>query len=128
MNVLATALFPLGAVAIAIGFAAHVGHAVMLANGRRSLALALGGAQPAWTGAVTGTFATARLAAVGSDHADAPLGIAPTPLGRAAAAITAIGFALLLGYLIVRGITVGGGPRGTIFGFPAPFPAWLTAA
>ena len=126
MNVLATALFPLGAVAIAIGFAAHIGHAVMLANGRRSLALALGGAQPAWAGAVTGSFATARLAAVGSDHADAPLGIAPTPLGRAAAAITWIGFGLLLGYLIARGITVGRGPWGNMFEFSVAFATSIT--
>ena len=33
MNVVATILFPIGAVAIAIAFAAHVGHAVLLANG-----------------------------------------------------------------------------------------------
>ncbi len=32
-------LFPIGTIAIALGFAAHVGHAVMLANGRRSLSI-----------------------------------------------------------------------------------------
>ena len=37
MNILATFLFPIGTVAIAIAFAAHVGHAVLLANGRRSI-------------------------------------------------------------------------------------------
>jgi len=63
MNIIATILFPLGTVAIAIAFAAHVGHAVLLANGRRSLAFALSGSQPAWAGAVTGSFAEARLGA-----------------------------------------------------------------
>ena len=36
MNIVATILFPVGAVAIAIAFAAHVGHAVLLANGTMS--------------------------------------------------------------------------------------------
>src|SRR6185503_14263119 len=99
MNVVATILFPVGAVAIAIAFAAHVGHAVLLANGRRSLALALGRAgaqQPAWAGAVTGSFAASRAAALGADPAATPLGIAPTPLGRAAVWIGTLGFATLL--------------------------------
>ena len=53
MNVVATILFPIGAVAIAIAFAAHVGHAVLLANGRAaadaltSLAEAYKGSGPA---------------------------------------------------------------------------------
>ena len=95
MNLLATFLFPIGTVAIAVAFAAHVGHAVLLANGRRSIGLALGGrvAQPAWAGAVTGSFADARSAALPSGSADAPLGIAPTPLGRAAAGLAGLGFA-----------------------------------
>ena len=33
-------LFPIATIAIGLGFAAHVGHAVMLANGRRSLSFA----------------------------------------------------------------------------------------
>jgi cytochrome c-type biogenesis protein CcsB len=126
MSILATALFPLGAVAIAIGFAAHVGHAVLLANGRRSLALALQGAQPAWAGAVTGSFADARLAQASQAPGDAPLGIAPTPLGRAAGAITAVGFGALLAYLIVRGITVGRGPWGNMFEFSVAFATSVT--
>jgi hypothetical protein len=126
MSILATVLFPLGAVAIAIGFAAHVGHAVLLANGRRSLTFALQGAQPAWAGAVTGSFATARLAQASQAPGDAPLGIAPTPLGRAAAAITAVGFGCLLAYLIVRGITVGRGPWGNMFEFSVAFATSVT--
>ena len=80
MNVLATILFPIGAVAIAIAFAAHVGHAVLLANGRRSLALAFNRptAQPAWAGAVTGSFADARAASAGADPPTARSG-SPRP-------------------------------------------------
>ena len=126
MNVLATALFPLGTVVLAIAFAAYVGHAVLLANGRRALALALGGAQPAWAGAVTGSFADARLAATGQDPASAPLGIAPTPLGRTATAIAAIGFGALVAYLVARGIAVGRGPWGNLFEFSVAFATSIT--
>ncbi len=121
MSILATFLFPIGAVAIAIAFAAHVGHAVLLANGRRSFGLALTNPQPAWAGAVTGSFAAARAASVSLDPADQPLGIAPTPLGRAAAIIAGVGFAALLGYLIARGIAVGRGPWGNMFEFSVAF-------
>ena len=126
MNVLATALFPLGTVALAIAFAAYVGHAVLLANGRRALALALSGAQPAWAGAVTGSFADARLAAASQHPASAPLGTAPTPLGRAATAIAAIGFGALLAYLVARGIAVGRGPWGNLFEFSVAFATSIT--
>ena len=37
---LSSDLFSLGVILVALGFAAHVGHAVMLANGRRAC--------PAW--------------------------------------------------------------------------------
>jgi cytochrome c-type biogenesis protein CcsB len=126
VNIVATFLFPIGTVAIAIAFAAHVGHAVLLANGRRSLALALAGAQPAWAGAVTGSFATTRLAAAGQNPSAAPLGTAPTPLGRAATWIAGIGFACLLGYLVARGIAVGRGPWGNLFEFSVAFATSIT--
>ncbi|MEO5940668.1 MAG: cytochrome c biogenesis protein CcsA [Candidatus Limnocylindrales bacterium] len=123
MNVVATILFPIGVVAMAIAFAAHVGHAVLLANGRRSLALAFNRptAQPAWAGAVSGSFAEARLAAAGADPATAPLGLAPTPLGRAAAIVSVVAFAALAGYLLARGIVVGRGPWGNMFEFTVAF-------
>jgi len=123
MNIVATILFPIGAVAIAIAFAAHVGHAVLLANGRRSIALALvrPGAQPAWAGAVTGSFATAHAASSGADPSAMPLGLAPTPLGRAAVWTAAFGLAALLGYLVIRGFLVGRGPWGNMFEFTVAF-------
>jgi cytochrome c-type biogenesis protein CcsB len=123
MSVLATILFPIGTIFVAFAFAAHVGHAVLLANGRRSVRLALGSpaAQPAWAGAVTGSFATARASAIAPDSPDAPLGIAPTPLGRAAIWLATAGFAALLVYLIARGIAVGRGPWGNMFEFSVAF-------
>ena len=83
MNILATILFPIGTVAIAIAFAAHVGHAVLLANGRRSIGLALPAArQPAWAGAVTGSFVDRAAHVAAPDSPLAPLGVARRPLGR----------------------------------------------
>ena len=128
MSTFATILFPLGTVAIAIAFAAHVGHAVLLANGRRSLSIALNRApaQPAWAGAVTGAFADARAMSAGADPSAAPLAVAPTPLGRAAAVIAAIGFGALAAYLLVRGILVGRGPWGNMFEFTVAFATSIT--
>jgi cytochrome c-type biogenesis protein CcsB len=127
VNVVATILFPVGAVAIAIAFAAHVGHAVLLANGRRSLAVSLGRAQqPAWAGAVTGSFASAHLAADGSSSAAMPLGLAPTPLGRVAVWSATMGFAALGAYLLIRGYLVGRGPWGNMFEFTVAFATSIT--
>ncbi len=128
MSVLATILFPIGSILMAFAFAAHVGHAVLLANGRRSVRIALptGAAQPAWAGAVTGSFATARASSLGPESPDAPLGIAPTPLGRAALWLAGLAFASLLVYLVARGIAVGRGPWGNMFEFSVAFATSIT--
>ena len=61
MAELSSVLFSVGVIFVALGFAAHVGHAVMLANGRRAALPALGAArQPAYAGVVTGSFVTTR--------------------------------------------------------------------
>ncbi|HEY3163561.1 MAG TPA: cytochrome c biogenesis protein CcsA [Candidatus Limnocylindrales bacterium] len=128
MSVFASILFPIGVVAIAIAFAAHVGHAVLLANGRRSIGLALNPApqRPAWAGAVTGSFADGRLASADADPGDAPLGLAATPLGRAAQIVTVVGFAALAAYLLARGLVVGRGPWGNMFEFTVAFATSIT--
>ena len=59
MAELSSNLFSLGVLLVAFGFAAHVGHAVMLANGRRSLALAPA-PRAAYAGAVSGSFVTSQ--------------------------------------------------------------------
>ncbi len=111
-------LFVLGVIATAIGFATSIGHAVLLANGRRSVVL-LRASRPALeTGGVTGSFVTAR-----AIRAAAPIELAasPTPLSRAATAIAIAAFALLLASLVVRGIVVGRGPYGNLFEFSMAF-------
>ncbi|MCJ7711915.1 MAG: cytochrome c biogenesis protein CcsA [Chloroflexi bacterium] len=113
-------LFVLGVIATAIGFAAHVGHAVLLANGRRMLALAPA-ARPAYaTGGVTGSFVTARTAASSSP---VELAASPPPLSRLATTATALAFALLVASLVVRGIVVGRGPYGNLYEFSVAFGA-----
>ena len=117
----ASLLFILGTIATAVGFAAHVGHAVLLANGRR-LAAAFVPAparQPALAAAgVTGSFVTARV----EREAGAPaLASSPTGLTRAATVTTVIAFALLVGSLIARAIVVGRGPYGNMYEFSVAF-------
>ena len=113
-------LFVLGVIATAIGFAAHVGHAVLLANGRRAVVL-VPSVRPAFaTGGVTGSFVTSRATA-----AAAPVGLAasPTPLSRAATVITALAFGFLVASLVLRGIEVGRGPYGNLYEFSVAFAA-----
>ena len=111
-------LFPIGAIFIALGFAAHVGHAVMLANGRRALSMVIPSRQPAWAGVVGGSFASGRTATASGGP---DLAASPTPLGRAAIVLTALGFAILLASMLLRGIVVGRGPWGNMFEFSVAF-------
>ena len=62
MAELSSALFPIGVVFVALGFAASIGHAVMLANGRRTVSVSAPqlARQPAYAGVVTGSFVTAQ--------------------------------------------------------------------
>jgi cytochrome c-type biogenesis protein CcsB len=113
-------LFVLGVIATALGFAAHVGHAVLLANGRR-IAVTAPVAGPAFAAAgVTGSFVASRTAAAG---ADVRLSAAPTSLSGAATWITAAAFGLLVGSLVLRGIVVGRGPYGNLYEFSVAFGA-----
>ncbi|HEY3334396.1 MAG TPA: cytochrome c biogenesis protein CcsA [Candidatus Limnocylindrales bacterium] len=111
-------LFVIGVIATAIGFAAHVGHAVLLANGRRVVSFAPA-QQPAFaSGGVTGSFVTSRVSSAGMGL---ELSASPSPLSRAATGITAAAFALLLASLITRGIVVGRGPYGNLYEFSVAF-------
>jgi cytochrome c-type biogenesis protein CcsB len=113
-------LFPIATIVVALGFAAFVGHAVMLANGRRQLPVLVPGqaTQPAWAGVVSGSFAQGRTAAA---SAAPDLAGSPTPLGRAAEWLAWGGFALLFGSLLLRGVAVGRGPWGNMFEFSVAF-------
>ncbi len=111
-------LFVVGVIVVAIGFAAHVGHAVLLSNGRRIVAFAPA-RQPAFAaGAVTGSFVASHGRSAG---ARLDLSASPTPLSRAASLITLVAFGLLLGTLVTRGIAVGRGPYGNLYEFSVAF-------
>jgi cytochrome c-type biogenesis protein CcsB len=122
MAALSSTLFSLGVILVALGFAAHVGHAVMLANGRRLVAnLSAAGAaarQPAYAGVVTGSFVEerARTASTGLDTF-----ASPSPLSRAAIGLSLVAFALLGASVLLRGIVVGRGPWGNMFEFTVAF-------
>jgi cytochrome c-type biogenesis protein CcsB len=125
MAELSSILFPVGVVLVALAFAAHVGHAVMLANGRRVALPALGVAsRPAYAGVVTGSFATTSSRnATGSSSVAA----SPSPLSRAATWLTILAAAVLGASLLLRGIVVGRGPWGNMFEFTVAFSTSMVA-
>jgi cytochrome c-type biogenesis protein CcsB len=120
MALLSSMLFSLGVILVALGFAAHVGHAVMLANGRRLLpALAPAAArQPAYAGVVTGSFVTEQARAASTGPATFA---SPSPLSRAAIWLTAAAFLALGASMLLRAYLVGRGPWGNMFEFTVAF-------
>ena len=122
MPLLSSNLFSLGVILVALGFAAHVGHAVMLANGRRlmpSLATARApGRQPAYAGVVTGSFVTEQTLAASSGL---DTYASPSPLSRAAIGLTFLAFLSLGGSMLARAIVVGRGPWGSLYEFSVAF-------
>ncbi len=117
MAVLSSDLFSLGVILVALGFAAHVGHAVMLANGRRVLSLSPV-RQPAFAGVVTGSFVEEQVRSA-SSGLDAYA--APSPLSRAAIGLTLAAWIALGASVLLRAIVVGRGPWGNMFEFSVAF-------
>ncbi len=115
---LSSALFSVGTLLIAIGFAAFVGHAVMLANGRRTIPALMPASQPAYAGVVTGSFVSSQeRAASGGPTTFA----SPSPLSKAAIGITFVAWLALGASLLARAIVVGRGPWGNMFEFSVAF-------
>ena len=118
MELASSVLFSIGVILVAISFAAFLGHAVLLANGRRAFVL-VRTPQPAFaTGAVTGSFATARARSAGEEP---ELAASPTSLSGPATLIATVAFVALATSLIMRAVLVGRGPWGTLFEFTAAF-------
>jgi len=118
METASSILFSVGVIVTAIALAAHVGHAVLLANGRRQLVFVTA-PQPAFaTGAVTGSFALAREQATSGDRG---LASSPTPLSVPATVLTVAAFLCLLASVLMRAVLVGRGPWGTMFEFTVAF-------
>jgi cytochrome c-type biogenesis protein CcsB len=125
MAELSSILFPIGVVFVALAFAAHVAHAVMLANGRRVALPALGAAQqPAYAGVVTGSFVTSTTRAVTGGPS---LAASPSPLSSAARWLTVVAVGILAASMLLRGIVVGRGPWGNMFEFTVAFSTSMVA-
>jgi len=122
MATLSTITFSLGVIALAVGFAAHLGHAVLLANGRRAVALARG-ARPALAGGVGGSLVITSQPAAADPGLPAS---SPTPLSALAAWLTVGSFALLGVSLLSRAIVVQRGPWGNLYEFSVAF-GWSIA-
>jgi cytochrome c-type biogenesis protein CcsB len=124
MESLAQLLFTIGTVILAAAFAAHIGHAVLLANGRRVTstvaALAPHPPAPAWVGVATGSFVEARAAA---ELAGPPPFAAGSALSGAAVGLALLAFSSLAASLVLRAIVVGRGPWGNLFEFSVAFAA-----
>jgi cytochrome c-type biogenesis protein CcsB len=122
MPALSSDLFSLGVILVALGFAAHVGHAVMLANGRRlmpSLAAARAPVQqPAFAGVVSGSFAEERSRAATSAL---DTYASPSPLSRVAVGLSFVAWLALGGSMLARAIVVGRGPWGSLYEFSVAF-------
>jgi hypothetical protein len=104
---LSSVLFSIGVIFVALAFAAHIGHAVLLANGRRALPVLGVAQQPAYAGAVSGSFVTAQTRAL----TDGPsLAGSSSPLSRAASGLTWAAIIALGVALVLRAVVVGRGP------------------
>ena len=123
MAQLSSIFFSVGVIFVALAFAAHVGHAVMLANGRRTFPRLVAAPQPAFAGVVTGSFVTSSSRAASEG---ASLSAAPSPLSRAALWLTVIGAVALGSSMTLRAIVVGRGPWGNLYEFSVAFAFSMT--
>ncbi len=103
-----------GTILLALAFAAHVAHAVLLAAGRGIVALVPSPA-PAFAGVVTGSFVERETSATDGSERDRTA-IASVAWGLAVGAAAALGLALVL-----RGAVVGRGPWGNLYEFTVAF-------
>ena len=124
MASVAQLLFTSGTVILVVAFAAHVGHAVLLANGRRLAAAAaamgqgMSSVEPAFAGLASGSFVRAR--AVAQSAGPLPFAVG-TALSGAAQWLTVAAFGALAASALLRGIVVGRGPWGNLFEFSVAF-------
>jgi cytochrome c-type biogenesis protein CcsB len=113
------ALFAAGTILLVLGFAAHVGHTVLLAAGRRAtVAVRPLTSQPALAGVATGSFVQARAAARSNGPDDFA---AASPLAGSSIALTTAAFAVLLASIALRAYLVGRGPWGNLYEFSVAF-------
>jgi cytochrome c-type biogenesis protein CcsB len=110
-----------GGILLAFAFAAHVAHAVLLADGRRTVRVLAPTRQPAFAGVVSGSFVDGTVPVPGRASA-AQTGAGPFAWGLTLAAVLAIGASML-----VRAVLVGRGPWGNLFEYTVAFSFTVTA-
>ncbi|HEY3072698.1 MAG TPA: cytochrome c biogenesis protein CcsA, partial [Candidatus Limnocylindrales bacterium] len=127
MERLSGLLFSIGVIAMALAFAAHVANTVLLANGRRVLAaIAPRQPQPAFAGAVTGSFVE-RIEERSSMGSGGLAGDQTSRIAPAALALTLIALALIGSSMALRAYLVGRGPWGNMFEFTVAFSFTIVA-
>jgi cytochrome c-type biogenesis protein CcsB len=109
-----------GGLLLALGFAAHVVHAVLLADGRRAFPVFAPRREAAYAGVITGSFveSQARSERVGGR---ATSSAAPFAWGLTLIAFLSIGLSMLL-----QAFIVGRGPWGNMFEFTVAFTFTIT--
>lgn len=130
MASLSQLLFAAGTVLLIAGFAAYVGHALLLAGGRRAALTAAvpaartSAGQAAWAGATSGPVVHGGAGATPARSAPTP-GPAPnaarTALSGVAEWLTGAAFGTLAASGLLRAIVVGRGPWGNLFEFSVAF-------
>jgi cytochrome c-type biogenesis protein CcsB len=113
-------LYTVGGILLALGFTAHVVHAVLLANGRRALAVLAPRPEPAYAGIATGSFVENRARTE-------RIGDRPTSSAAPYAwALTLAAFVTLALSMLLRAVVVGRGPWGNMFEFTVAFATTIT--
>lgn len=115
-------LYATGGILLAFAFVAHVAHAVLLANGRRSLAVLAPVRRPAYAGAVTGSFVESRGIAPREGDRDQATTAGPFAFGLTLAGVLVLALSLLL-----RAAVVGRGPWGNLYEFTVAFAFTICA-
>jgi cytochrome c-type biogenesis protein CcsB len=124
-------LASIGTIVLVLAFAAHVGHAVLLANGRRLAVESVRAplpAAPAYAAVASGSFVQAVTARriEAADPGRAAVAADPSPLSGLARWLTVAAFGLLAASLVLRGIVVGRGPWGNLYEFSLAFATAVT--
>ena len=121
LETLSGLLATIGTIVLMLAFAAHVGHAVLLANGRRLAAAAGAVARRAVTPAYAGVAGGSFVERTGDPGRGLDESAGPTTLSGVARALTIVAFALLVAALVSRGLAVGRGPWGNLYEFSMAF-------
>lgn len=110
-----------GGILLAFAFAAHVAHAVLLADGRRTIRVLAPVRRPAFAGVVSGSFVD------GAASADGRASTVQTGAGPFAWGLTLAAALAIAASMAFRAALVGRGPWGNLFEYTVAFSFTVTA-